>query len=141
MGMAKDFIFFLENSYFAVGRHHDAGYAEQRFWQDQFLATQSNQWEPPRQPRVTIDYDGLVFQILAGELWADKCWVYDPATDTLASAASPECEAKMYSIEACILHAPGPLGKQALFENVMPAVEVCRTHNQSCAAPILLQSR
>ncbi len=124
-----------------MGRHHDTSYAEQRFWQDQFLATQSNQWEPTtRHPRVTIDYDGAVFQVLAGELWADKCWMYDPAADMLASAASPECEVRMYSNEACILHAPGPLGKQALFGTVMTAVQACRTHKRTCDVPIMLQS-
>ena len=139
MGIAKDFLYFLETFYFAAGRHHDTSYAEQRFWQDQFLATQSNQWEPPKHPRVNIDYEGAIFQVLAGELWADRCWVYDAAADTLASAGSPACEAKMYTAEACILHAPGPLGKKALFEIVMPAVEACRTHNRTCETPIVVK--
>ena len=139
MGIAGDFVHLLENNYFAVGRHHDSDYPEQRFWQDQFLATQSNQYEPARKPRVTVDYDGAVFQVLAGELWSDKCWVYDPAAGSLATVASIECQAKMYSKPACILHAPGPTGKRALFESVLVLVDACRTHNRTCEQAVVLE--
>ena len=138
MGIAGDFVHFLETNYFGVGRHHDANYAEQRFWQDQFLATQPNQYEPARSPRVTIDYDGAVFQVLSGELWSERCWVYDPAASTVATVASAACQAKMYSRAACILHAPGPTGKQALLEIVLVLI-ACRTQqNMTCDQPIQL---
>ncbi len=143
MGIAGDFVHFLETNYFAVGRHHDTNYAEQRFWQDQFLATQPNRYdsaryEPARTPRVTVDYDGAVFQVLAGELWSERCWVYDPAAGTVATVASAACQAKMYSRAACILHAPGPTGKQALLETVLVLV-ACRTHtNVTCDQPMQL---
>ena len=137
MGLAKDFIFFYETFYlpWPPPRH--------RLCRAAFLAGPVSRdtvkpVRPPRHPRVRIDDEGAIIQVLACELWAEKCWEYDPAADTLASAGSPECEAKMYSTEACIQHAPGPLGKQALFETVMPAMEACRTHNQTCDSPMLL---